>query len=123
MNNFFTQLDQKINTTAWPVMMPQQFNQLLSKGAKLAVVDVRDAFDCCFEDERIAKKHIYHIPFNDFVTEIGKQDFTGYDYIVIMCTAGPKGAVAANILRWMGNDKAFFVKGGVEEFSRFGGKT
>jgi rhodanese-related sulfurtransferase len=119
MKKFFSQLDKKIKTTPWPVMMPQQFNQLLENDTHLAVVDVRDEFDCCFEDKRLDAQHVYHVPFNDFVTEIVKHDFDTYDYIVIMCTAGPKGAVAANILRWMGNEKAFFVKGGVEEFGRF----
>jgi rhodanese-related sulfurtransferase len=121
MNNeqFLIELDQKLKAMPWPVVMPDQFNQLLSKGVNMAIIDVRELEDCCFSDERIDSKHIYNVPFNSLVAELPKMDLSTYDYIFTICTAGPKGAVAASIMRWMGMEKAFFVKGGIAEVDVF----
>ncbi len=116
---FLIELDQKLKTMPWPVVMPDQFNQLLSKGVNMAIIDVREPEDCCFSDERIDSKHIYNVPFNSLVSELPKIDLSGYEYIFTICTAGPKGAVAASIMRWMGMENVFFVKGGVVEVDAF----
>jgi len=118
-NKFLKELDQKLKTMPWPVIMPDQFNKLLTKGENMAIIDVREKADCCFEDERINNKHIYHIPFNSFVTEVEKLDLSSYKYVFTICTAGPKGAVAASIARWMGLENVLFVKGGVAEYRSF----
>ena len=118
-NEFLEELDQKLKAMPWPVIMPDQFNKLLVEGENMAIIDVREKEDCCFEDERIEKKHIYHIPFNSFVTELDKLDLSHYKYVCTICTAGPKGAVAASIARWMGRENVFFVKGGVMEVDVF----
>ena len=116
---FLIELDQKLKAMSWPVIMPDQFNKLLAKGENMAIIDVREKEDCCFEDIRIEKKHIYHIPFNSFVREIEQLDLSNYKYVCTLCTAGPKGAVAASIARWMGRENVVFVKGGVVEVDIF----
>lgn len=117
MNKFQNELDNKVKNMAWPVIMPADFKHLLSTGHNMAIIDVREPEGCCFSSENIDNKHIYNIPFNSLVSEFPKYDFTSYKTIIMICFAGPKGAVAASILRWMDNDNVFFLKGGIEEFS------
>lgn len=119
MNTFKEELSSKLEQMPWPVIMPDQFNRLLDQGANMAIIDVREPEDCCFEDKRINGKHIYNVPFNSFVTEVEKLDLSSYKYVCTLCTAGPKGAVAASIARWMGLENVFFVKGGVVEVNVF----
>ncbi|MCK5856906.1 MAG: rhodanese-like domain-containing protein [Bacteroidales bacterium] len=119
MNNFEKELDNRLKAMPWPVVMPAQFNKLINKGVNMAIIDVREPEDCCFEDERIDCKHIYNVPFNSLVTELPNLDLSSYDYIFTICTAGPKGAVAASIARWMDMENVFFVKGGIVEIDTF----
>jgi len=88
----------------------------LNEKKNVAIIDVREETDCCFKDSRISNDNIYNIPFNSFVNRIGEIDLSSYDMLITICFAGPKGAVAASIMRWMGYDNAFFLKGGIEEF-------
>jgi len=114
---FFEELDQKLSDMQWPVIMPFSFDKVLNSDKNIAIIDVREKNDCCFTDDRINKKQIINIPFNSFVNQINTYNLESYDMIILVCFAGPKGAVAASIMRWMGYDNAFFLKGGVEEFS------
>lgn len=101
----------------WPVIMPADFKRLLEEGYNMAIIDVREPEGCCFSYSKLEGKHVYNIPFNSIVSDFSKYDFSSYESIIMMCFAGPKGAVSASILRWMGNDNVYFLKGGVEEFS------
>jgi len=116
-SDFLIELDSKVKEMSWPVVMPISFNKLLNGDNKIAIIDVREKADCCFEDARVDSSSLFNIPFNSLVSQIGEIDLSSYDIIVTICFAGPKGAVAASIMRWMGYDNAFFLKGGVEELS------
>ena len=117
MNSFFNELNDKVKQMPWPVIMPADFKTYLEQGHNMAIIDVRDPEGCCFSDDKIDNKHIFNIPFNSLVSEVTKLDLSSYESIVMVCFAGPKGAVAASIMRWMGMDNVYFLKGGVEEFS------
>ncbi len=117
MSEFVKVLNDKVQEMDWPVIMPNDFKRLLQEGNNMAIIDVREPEGCCFSNNKLDNKHVYNIPFNSIVAEFPKYDFTSYDIIIMMCFAGPKGAVSASILRWMGNDNVYFLKGGVEEFS------
>ena len=115
-SKFISILNKKVQEMDWPVVMPKEFEALLSEGYNMAIIDVREDDDCCFSNDKLDNKHVYNIPFNSIVEEFPKHDFTSYDKIIMMCFAGPKGAVSASILRWMGNGNVYFLKGGVDEF-------
>ena len=117
MSDFFNELDAKVQNMPWPVIMPDDFGKLLDQGHNMAIIDVREPEGCCFSDDKIDNKHIFNIPFNSLVNEIPKLDLSSYQSIITICFAGPKGAVAASIMRWMGMDNVYFLKGGIEEFS------
>ena len=117
MSEFINELDSNVKKMAWPVIMPEDFKNLLSASQNIAIIDVREPEGCCFSSENIDNKHVYNIPFNSIVSEFPKHDFSSYETIIMICFAGPKGAVAASILRWMGNNNVYFLKGGIEEFS------
>ncbi len=116
-SDFYKELNKKLQDMPWPVIMPRSFDELLKGRKKIAIIDVRENDVCCFENINIANEHVYNIAFNTFVSQIEKIDLSSYEIIVTICFAGPKSAVAASIMRWIGYDNAFFLKGGVEEFS------
>ncbi len=114
-NPFLSDLNTKVQDMSWPVIMPLPFIKLLNDKKNIAIIDVREENDCCFEDSHISNSDIYNVPFNSIVNRIGEIDLSSYDFIITICFAGPKGAVAASIMRWMGYDNVYFVKGGIEE--------
>jgi len=115
-SSFIYELNNKVQEMPWPVIMPMSFDKLLNENKNIAIIDVREEADCCFEDSRISNNDIYNIPFNSLVNRIKEIDLSSYDMLITICFAGPKGAVSASIMRWLGYDNAFFLKGGVEEF-------
>jgi len=115
-NSFIYELNNKVQSMPWPVIMPISFAKLLKEKKNIAIIDVREETDCCFEDRLLSSKDIYNVPFNSIVNKIGDLDLSSYDMLITICFAGPKGAVAASIMRWMGYDNVFFLKGGVEEY-------
>ncbi len=116
-NSFIEELNNRVQKMPWPVIMPTDFKELLNTNHNMAIIDVREADSCCFSNDNISDEHIYNIPFNSIVQEFSKYDFSSYESIILICFAGPKGAVAASILNWMGINNAYFLKGGIEELS------
>ncbi len=123
MNTFFKEIDNNIKNMEWPVIMPDQFHDIINSDDKIAIIDVRKAEDANFDKlvNQIFGSQDNHIDyinleFQNFVSQSEEIDFSIYKYAIIICGGGPKSAVAASIKRWAGKDNFYFVKGGVMEF-------
>ena len=123
MNTFFKEIDTNIKNMEWPVIMPDEFHNLINGDETIAIIDIRQPEDATFEELLIANFEslnsnidFFKIGFKNFVSKTETMDFSNYKYALIICGGGPKSALLASIKFWEGKDNFYFVKGGVMEF-------
>ena len=107
-------LDVRLRGLEWPYMSPENYQNAIESGEKVALIDVRKSLDCCYVGLQHPSVDVYSIPLNELVSGICDVQLSKYQTIVCICVGGPKSSVAASILRMFGYDNAYFLGGGIK---------
>lgn len=107
-------ISERVSKVSWPRMKPEKFLELAILGKKIAFIDSRSPMETALWYPASKILDTYTIPLEQLPKRIAEINPEKYDYVVVACATGSRAAAIAYVLRVMGFNNVYFLRGGNE---------
>jgi rhodanese-related sulfurtransferase len=112
---FWTKLNEKLKNDNWNCIDFYILQSYLRNGEKITIIDVSgEENKTMFNNSKI---EYLNIPLKEIINNFNMLQEHANKQIICVCNAGPKSAVAAQILRFKGMDSSY-ISGGIDEMKK-----